>query len=89
MVQLEFLFILSRKSMFLLCLKNPLSANYDVGQNVQLVKMAVGETCRQSKSPSVKIAVGQNCCRSKLPSVKMAVGQSCVGQKTWNRINTP
>jgi hypothetical protein len=82
MVQLEFSFILSRKSMFLLCLKIPLSANYDVGQNVQSVKMAVGQKCRRSKSPSVKTAVGQKCRRSKLPSVKMAVGQSCVGQKT-------
>jgi hypothetical protein len=85
---------------FLLCLKNPLSANYDVGQNVQSVKIAVGQNCRRSKLPSVKNSVGQNCRRSiipsvkmavgqngrrsKLPSVKMAVGQSCVGQKTWN-----
>jgi hypothetical protein len=56
----------------LICLKNPLSANYDVGQNVQLVKIAVGEKFRRSKLPSVKIAVGQNFCRSKLPSIKAA-----------------
>jgi hypothetical protein len=33
----------------LLCLKNPLSANYDVGQNVQSVKIAVSKTFRRSK----------------------------------------
>jgi hypothetical protein len=79
MVQLEFFFILSRKSMLLLCLKNPLSANYDVGQHVQCVqsvKIAVGEKLRRSKLPSVKIAVGQNCRRSILLSVKIAVGQN-------------
>jgi hypothetical protein len=76
MVQLEFSFILSQKSMFLLRLKNPLSANYDVGQNVQSVKIAVGEKFRRSKWPSVKNSVGQNCRRSKLLSVKMAVGQN-------------
>jgi hypothetical protein len=69
--------------MFLLCLKNPLSANYDVGQNVQSVKIAVGQKFRRSKWPSVKKSVGQNGRRSKWPSVKMAVGQSCVGQKTF------
>jgi hypothetical protein len=57
-------------------LKNPLLVNYDVGQNVQSVKIAVGEKFRRSKLPPVKMAVGQNCCRSKLPPVKMAVGQS-------------
>jgi hypothetical protein len=77
MMQLEFSFILSRKSMFLLCLKNPLSANYDVGQNVQSVRIAVGEKFRRSKLPSVKNSVGQNCRRSKLPSVKNSVGQNC------------
>jgi hypothetical protein len=60
MVQLEFSFILSQKSVFLLCLKNPLSANYDVGKNVQSVKMAVGEKFHRSKLPSVKTSVGQN-----------------------------
>jgi hypothetical protein len=58
--------------MFLLCLKNPLSANYDVGQNVQSVKIAVGEKFRQSKLPPVKNSVG-----SKLPSVKNSIGQNC------------
>jgi hypothetical protein len=77
MVQMEFSFILSRKSMFLLCLKNPLSANYDVGPIVQSVKMAVGQKCRRSKLPSVKMVVGQNGRRSKMPSVKIAVGQNC------------
>jgi hypothetical protein len=77
MMQLEFSFILSRKSMFLICLKNPLSANYDVSQNMQSVKIAVGEKFRRSKWPSVKIAVGQKFRRSKLPSVKIAVGQNC------------
>jgi hypothetical protein len=72
------IFLYFFKSMFLLCLKNPLSANYDIGQNVQSVKIAVGEKFRRSKLPSVKNSVGQ------LPSVKMAVGQSCVGHKTWN-----
>jgi hypothetical protein len=81
MVQLEFSFIFLRKSMFLLCLKNLLSANYDVSQNVQSVKIAVsqiavGQWFRRSKWPSVKIAVGQNVRRSKLPSVKIAVGQN-------------
>jgi hypothetical protein len=76
MVQLGFSFILSRKSMFLLCLKNPLSANYDIGQNVQSVKIAIGEKFRRSKWPSVKIAVGQNGRRSKLLSVQIAVGQN-------------
>jgi hypothetical protein len=77
MVQLVFSFIPSRKSMFLLCLKKPLSANYDVGQNVQSVKIVVGQNCRRSKIPSFKIAVGQNYRRSKLPSVKIVVGQNC------------
>jgi hypothetical protein len=36
-------------SMILLCLKNPLLANYDVGQNVPAVKIAVGQNCRRSK----------------------------------------
>jgi hypothetical protein len=87
MVQLEFSFILSRKSMFLFCLKNPLLANYGVGQNVQsvkiavgeklpLVKIAVGQKFRRSKSLSVKIAVGQNFRRSNLLSVKIAIGQN-------------
>jgi hypothetical protein len=62
-------------SYLLLCLKKLLLVNYDVGQNVQSVKIAVGEKFRRSKWPSLKIAVGQNCCRPKLPSVKMAVGQ--------------
>jgi hypothetical protein len=56
--------------------------NVAVGQNVQSVKIAVGEKCRRAKWPSVKNSVGQNGRRSKIPSVKMAVGQSCVGQKT-------
>jgi hypothetical protein len=38
-------------SMFLVCLKIPLSTNYDVGQNVRSV-------------PSVKNSAGQNCRRS-------------------------
>jgi hypothetical protein len=59
--------------------------NVAVGQNVQSVKISVGQKCRRSKLPSVKNAIGQNGCRSKIPSLKMAVGQSCVGQKTWNR----
>jgi hypothetical protein len=71
----------------LLCLKNPLSANYDVGQNVQSVKIAVGQKFRPSKLPSVKIAVGQNCRRSKLPSVKIAVGQNCYRSK-WPSVKT-
>jgi hypothetical protein len=53
------------RCMFSLCLKNLLSANYDVGQNVPSVKNFVGLNCRRWKIPSVKIAVGQNCCRSK------------------------
>jgi hypothetical protein len=61
--------------------------NVAVGQNMQSVKIAVGEKCRRSKWLSVKNFVGQNGRRSKLPSVKMAVGQSCVGQKTWNPSN--
>jgi hypothetical protein len=77
MAQLEFSFILSRKSMFSLCLKNPLSANYDVGQNVQSVKIAVGQQFRRSKLPSVKNSVGQNCRWSKLPLVKIVVGHNC------------
>jgi hypothetical protein len=56
--------------------KNPLLANYDVGQNVQSVKMAVGKKFRQSKLPSVKNSVGQNGCRSQLLSVKITVGQN-------------
>jgi hypothetical protein len=44
--------------------------NVAVGQNVQSVKIAVGQKCRRSKLPSVKNAVGQNGCRSKI-----AVGQ--------------
>jgi hypothetical protein len=58
------------------CLKNPLSVNYDVGQNVQSVKIAIGQNCRRSKLPSVKNSVGKNCHRSKLLSVKIAVGQN-------------
>jgi hypothetical protein len=60
--------------------------NVAVGQNVQSVKIAVGQKCRRPKLPSVKNSVGQNGRRSKLPSVKNSVGQSCVGQKTWNRV---
>jgi hypothetical protein len=48
------------RCMFSLCLKNPLSANYEVGQNVPSVKNFVGLNCRRSKLPSVKITVGQN-----------------------------
>jgi hypothetical protein len=61
-------------------LRYPLSANYDVGQNVQSVKIAFGEKFRQSKLPSVKNSVGQNDRRSKWPwskwpSVKISVGR--------------
>jgi hypothetical protein len=49
--------------------------NVAVGQNVQSVKIAVGQKCRWSKLPSVKNSVGQSGFRSKLPSVKIAVGQ--------------
>jgi hypothetical protein len=63
--------------MFLLCLKNLLSVNYHVGQNVQSVKIAAVQKFRRLKLPSVKIAVGQNYRRSKIPSVKIAVGQNC------------
>jgi hypothetical protein len=77
MVHLEFSFIISRKSMFLLCLQNPLLANYDVGQNVQSVKIAIGQKFRRSKLPSVKNSVAQNRRRSNLPSVKIVVGQNC------------
>jgi hypothetical protein len=54
--------------------------NVSVVQNVQSVKIAVGEKCRRSKLPSVKNSVGQNGRRSKIPSVKNAVGQMAVGQ---------
>jgi hypothetical protein len=59
--------------------------NVAVGQNVQSVKIVVGQKCRRSKLPSVKNSIGSNGYRSKIPSVKMGVGQSCVGQKTSNR----
>jgi hypothetical protein len=78
MVQQEFSFILSRKSMFLLCLKNPLLAYW------RRSKCAVGQNRRRWKISSVKIAVDQKCHRTKWPSVKIVVDQSCVGQKTWN-----
>jgi hypothetical protein len=48
--------------------------NVAVGQNVQSVKIAVGQKCRRSKMPSVKIAVGDKCRRPKWPSVKNSVG---------------
>jgi predicted NAD-dependent protein-ADP-ribosyltransferase YbiA (DUF1768 family) len=50
--------------------------NVAVGQNMQLVKIAVGQKCRRSKMPSVKMAIGQKFRRSKWPSVKIAVGQN-------------
>jgi hypothetical protein len=48
--------------------------NIAVGQNVQLVKIAVGQKCRRSKMLSVKIAFGEKCRRSKWQSVKNSVG---------------
>jgi hypothetical protein len=51
--------------------------NVAVGQNIQSVKIAVGQKCRRSKLPSVKIAVGQNGSRSKIHSFKTTVGQNC------------
>jgi hypothetical protein len=46
--------------------------NVAVGQNVQSVKIAVGQKFRRSKWPSVKNSVGQKCRWSKWPSVKAA-----------------
>jgi hypothetical protein len=76
--------------MFLLCLKNPLSANYMTSVKIcsrskwpsvknAAVKIAVGQNSRRSKLPSVKIAVGQNGRRSKMPSVKMPSVKMAVG----------
>jgi hypothetical protein len=81
MVQLEFSFILSRKSMFLLCLKNPLSANYDVGYIIFVFSFIY----KQQKllifheKHSIwheRIKENSSCSRSKLPSVKTSVGQN-------------
>jgi hypothetical protein len=99
MMQLKFFFILSRKSIFLLCLKSHYRPTMTSVKICSRSKFAVGEKFRRSKLPSVKNSVGQNDRRSKWPSVEMAgsqklrrskllsvkiaVGQN--GQKTWNR----
>jgi hypothetical protein len=56
-----FLYSFTEENVF--TLKNPLLAIYDVDQNAQSVKIAVGEKFRRSKLPSVKNAIGQNCRR--------------------------